>query len=228
VTKQQRQLVILAAVILALLAVYFLANKKSSKQETPGPQTSQAPGASFHGIPPEGDGGDPELNKLKNRWSAPESSHNYSVSDIIGFNHDRLDIAAREHRNRWSRDEQSQASQYEGQGVTVEGFLIAAKESGPEACNGHSDVYRDFHIWIGTSPNSGKNESIVVELTPFWEEQYPELTIRRFESLTSSHPKVRVTGWILWDEEHADEVGKSRGSQWEVHPVTKFEEIAGN
>ena len=224
-TKQQRQLATLAAIILALLAIYFLANRKSSKQEASQPQTAQAPGATFHGIPPEGDGGDPDLNKLKNRWTAPQTTRAYSVNDIMSFAHDKLDNAGRERRDRWSRAALAQASEYESQGVTVEGYLIAAKESGPESCNGHSEVYRDFHIWIGSSPNSAKSESIIVEMTPFWKEQYPEWTLRRLESLTSSHPKVKVTGWILWDEEHADEVGKSRGSQWEVHPVTKFEEI---
>ena len=222
--KQQRQLAILAAILLALLAVYFLANRKSAKQETTTSQTIQTPGATFHGIPPEGDGGDPDLNKLKNRWTAPQTTHAYSVEDIISFPHDAIDNEGREHRERWNNSAASQAGKFESQGVTVEGYLIAAKESGQEACNGHSETYRDFHIWIGSSANAAKSESIIVELTPFWQEQFPEWTIRRLESRVSSHPKVRVTGWILWDEEHADEVGKSRGSEWEVHPVTKFEE----
>ncbi|HYM21277.1 MAG TPA: hypothetical protein VEW28_09805 [Candidatus Kapabacteria bacterium] len=231
--KQKSQLIILSAAIALLVILYIVANRNTSQQGTlsqPSPQsgTNESAAGTFHGIPPEGDGGDAMLNKLKNRWSAPVSATPMSVDEIIGFTHNDLDNAGRGHRGEWSDDALAQASGKEKLGVTVEGYLIAAKESGPESCNGHSDIYRDFHIWIGSSPDAAKSESIIVEMTPFWKEQYPEWTLRRLESEVSSHPKMRVTGWMLWDEEHPDEVGRSRGSQWEVHPVTKFEEIGGN
>ena len=41
--------------------------------------------------------------------------------------------------------------------------------------------------------------------------------------LAKKGARVRVTGWMLWDEEHGSEVGKSRGTLWEIHPVHKIE-----
>ena len=35
--------------------------------------------------------------------------------------------------------------------------------------------------------------------------------------------KVRITGWLMYDFEHPPQVGKTRGTLWEVHPVMKIE-----
>jgi hypothetical protein len=32
-----------------------------------------------------------------------------------------------------------------------------------------------------------------------------------------------LIGWILWDEEHGDQVGKSRGTLGEIHPIHRIE-----
>jgi len=34
---------------------------------------------------------------------------------------------------------------------------------------------------------------------------------------------VRVSGWLLLDQEHPDQVGRTRGTIWEVHPIMRFE-----
>jgi hypothetical protein len=115
----------------------------------------------------------------------------------------------------------------ESRGMRVTGYLIAAKESGPESCNGYIDSLRDYHIWIGDSSTAGKASSLVVEVTPRWKAIHPEWRLQYFNALARQHAKVRVTGWLMWDEEHANEIDHSRASCWEVHPITKFEVWSG-
>ena len=151
-----------------------------------------------------------------------------TVSAIIALPHDELSAVGRKDRNNWTSAATAQAAANENRGVQVTGYLAATRESGSESCNGKSDVYHDFHLWITESPGVDKRNGIVVEAIPFWKEQFPAWQLKTFEKLVSEHAKVRVSGWILWDEEHGDEVGKSRGSLWEVHPITKFEVLSGD
>jgi hypothetical protein len=32
-----------------------------------------------------------------------------------------------------------------------------------------------------------------------------------------------MTGWLTFDQEHNEQVGKTRGTLWEVHPVTRVQ-----
>src|SRR5438093_809682 len=83
-------------------------------------------------------------------------------------------------------------------------------ESGPESCNGYSDSDRDYHLWITDGKEDSKAEGIVVEITPRWKVAHPEWRLRFLQALAQQRSRVRVTGWILWDEEHGNEVEHSR------------------
>ena len=221
--SRSNTILIVVAVVAVIGIIIFLARHKGTN---PTPQTQNSVGTApkdFHGIPPEGIGGDPDLNKEKNRWVAPASYTDMSVAEIIAINHDELSAVGKAMRSRWTSAAVDEATTDENKAVRVTGYIAHAKESGSEACNGKSDVYHDFHIWITPSPNDDKNQGIIVEATPFWKEQFPDWQLHTFEKLANEHAKVRVSGWLLWDEEHGDEVGKSRGSLWEIHPFTKFE-----
>ncbi len=175
------------------------------------------------GVGIEGTGGDPQLNREKNRYDAPKHYADLHVSDMLAIPCAELEEAGRKKREYWSYDERNYVAQEEAQGVRVTGYLIAAKESGPESCNGYSDSLRDFHIWIAQNPTDWKPDALIVEMTPRWKSVHPEWQLRTLEGLAHDHAEVRVSGWLMWDEEHPEEVGKSRGTQWEVHPVTNFE-----
>ncbi len=219
--------IIVALIILVLgFGIYVALHRSGANKTRPVPVLGHAPD-DFHGIPPEGIGGDADLNREKNRWAAPAQVSEMSVAQIIAFPHDELSAMGKESRSRWPQAAMDQASAYEDRGVQVTGYLAHAKESGAEACNGKSDIYHDFHIWLTESPGEDKRNGIVVEAIPYWKEQFPSWQLSTFEQLASENAKVRVSGWILWDEEHGDEVGKSRGSLWEVHPITKFEVLSG-
>ena len=220
--------ILIAAVFAAGICIgSYIAFHKSNTASTESSQVTGFAPKDFHGIPPEGIGGDPNLNREKNRWAAPAQVTEISVAQIIALPHDELSAMGKESRNRWSSAATEQASANENRGVQVVGYLSHAKESGSEACNGKSDIYHDFHIWITQSPGEDKRNGIIVEAIPYWKEQFPSWQLDAFEKLASENAKVRVSGWLLWDEEHGDEVGKSRGSLWEIHPVTKFEISSG-
>lgn len=216
--------------VAAALAVAFLVacSRSSDKKEIVVAPVHDTSTTAFHGIPREGSGGDPGLNRQKNRWTEPAAYREATVAEIVAFSHDRLDDAGRKQRAHWSDAAAMQVVQYEQLGVRVEGILVAAKQSGVESCNGGNDLYRDDHLWLGTAPSDAKRDAIVVEVTPFWNERHPEWSVKTLVNLARRHARIRVSGWILWDQEHADEVGKSRGSQWEVHPITRIEVADGN
>jgi hypothetical protein len=35
--------------------------------------------------------------------------------------------------------------------------------------------------------------------------------------------QVRIGGWLVLAQEHPEQVGKTRGSLWEIHPITRIE-----
>jgi len=224
-SKNNNKIIVLSILVVAAFVIYIAVRKNGSLQrsERSSPHVIGVAPKDFHGITPEGIGGDPELNRQKNRWSAPAKVEDLTISQVIALPHDALDMMSNEKRSRWNDNALDQAAKSEDRGVQVIGYLAQVREEGPEACNGKSDIYHDFHLWITESPYQNKNTGIVVEAIPFWKEQHSAWRFETFEKLAFEHTRVRVTGWILWDQEHGDEVGRSRGSCWEVHPITKFE-----
>jgi hypothetical protein len=35
--------------------------------------------------------------------------------------------------------------------------------------------------------------------------------------------RLRISGWLMLDTEHPDQLGKTRVTLWGIHPVTKIE-----
>ncbi len=51
-----------------------------------------------------------------------------------------------------------------------------------------------------------------------------------FRRLIRAKERVRVIGWLTWDQEHAAHLGKYRRTLWEVHPIHQIKcgaEISG-
>jgi hypothetical protein len=107
----------------------------------------------------------------------------------------------------------------------VEAYLIRVAKEGPESPNCHatadSDV--DYHQWIVANPTDDRPKAVVVEVTPRLRAKHPGWTLANFQKLAQSKARVRVTGWVMLDPEHPDQVGKTRGTIWEIHPVTRVE-----
>jgi len=152
------------------------------------------------------------LNENKNRTEFPTQIQEASVADM-------LQMAGEPHD--WDKS-------IEAGGVTLEGFLLGFKHEGVESPNCYDETRRDFHMWVGAEKPSTNAEaksmraaSVVVEPTPFTQDQHPRWSEDGFMHLIGRH--VRVTGWFMFDPEHPDQIGHTRGTLWEVHPVMKIE-----
>lgn len=229
--------IILIVVVLLLLAglVFFL-----NRSQNPPASTSQQGGGTptgavvtldsitkpklivqpFKGCPTSGDGGDPVLNSLKNRID----ENNWQPTTVQELLTLQWPHSIEQHpRSSWSPFDKAEIARYEGVPVEVEGYLVSAKRQGPESCNCHSTVYKDFHIWMTDDPNKSRAEGIVVEITPRVNAFHPGWTNAALQQLVKSKAKVRVSGWLMMDPEHPDQIGKTRGTIWEIHPIMEIE-----
>ncbi len=176
--------------------------------------------SAYADCPAEGDGGDPVLNAAKNRTDKPATPAAMDVEQIR-----RLPtVHTRSPRARWSTAQRRLVLDMEGRGVVVVGYLAGVKEEGPESANCHGDG-RDFHLYLTAGPRDDKAASIIIEITP--RQHAPAWTLAALRRLVKQHTEVRVTGWLLYDQEHGSEVGKSRGTVWELHPITGIEVLDG-
>lgn len=178
----------------------------------------------FQGCPPSGDGGDPALNTLKNRIDEGQWQPT-TVAALLAL--DWPKSIEYQSRARWSTSDAEQIAQHEGTPVQVEGYLVSAKKMSPETCNCHSVAYVDFHVWMVDDPNKDRDQSVVVEVSPRVRSYHNEWTLKRIQDAASRHDKVRISGWLLMDPEHPDQIGKTRGTIWEIHPIMQIETMSG-
>ena len=74
----------------------------------------------------------------------------------------------------------------------------------------------------------GEKTSIVVETTPRLRKKHPGWTLTKIREWEDADTPVRVTGWLLFDPEHTNHIGRYRSTLWEVHPITKIEVLDEN
>lgn len=128
----------------------------------------------------------------------------------------------------WSSGDTAEVARYEGIPVQVEGWLAGAKKQGPESCNCHAADDVDNHLWIVDSPGKDRSQSVVAEITPRVRASHPGWALSRVQTLVDGRTKVRISGWLLMDQEHPDQIGKTRGTIWEIHPIIAFEVQRGS
>ena len=99
------------------------------------------------------------------------------------------------------------------------------KAGGPEAtnCHGADASFRDWHLWLAPTPGKDRRRSIVVETTPAVRANHPTWSLNAIHKLVRDSTLVRVSGWLMLDPEHPEQLGKTRGTLWEIHPVMKIE-----
>lgn len=103
----------------------------------------------------------------------------------------------------------------------LKGVLFTYKHEGPESCNCHSKTRRDFHIWITEPGARNRRNAVIVELSPPEQDLHPDVAA----SLPALKGRiVCATGWLFFDPEHPSQLGKTRWTLWEVHPVTDIRE----
>ena len=223
--------VLLVALVIVLVEVVLRANNRGAVvhvvggtvtpgRDNPPRQAPVSPG--FQGCPGDGDGGDRELNRLKNRvdsavWKPIPFSSVLALSWPAG--------TVKRARPEWGEVDSMTVAVNEGEPIAVEGYFVAAKQEGPEAtnCHGADATFRDWHVWLSATPGKDHRRSIVVETTPAVRAGHAEWTLAGIRRLIRDSSFVRVSGWLLLDQEHPEQLAKTRGTLWEIHPVLRIE-----
>jgi hypothetical protein len=112
--------------------------------------------------------------------------------------------------------------------VQTEGYLLHVRQESPESPNCHPAEDFDFHTWLAAAahrrpgdPERGDRVHPRVRARHLtWTVQAPELLARH---KTGAYRRLDHAG-----SKHPDEVGKSRGTIWEIHPVMQVETQQGN
>jgi len=70
----------------------------------------------------------------------------------------------------------------------------------------------DFHLWLAARGDLSKDDAIVMEATPRWRGANPSWSQKTVSSLKTKRARVRITGWLLYDQEDLNEIGNSRAT----------------
>jgi hypothetical protein len=216
---------------------------------------------------PEGSARTPdgqERNRQKNRASIDLTRAKISAFDTAGLlahvtEYDRQ-IQAK-HRRDMKPEEKAQLESWEKEIVSLTGWVVFAYQGLPETTNCKSDQFLDWHLEVFAQPADhppkvGDPTPIICEITPRTEGLlfrggvriqnlvgFLRLPDNSVQPAAAKAHKVRVTGYLMWDDEHggANDVGTTvqrfspkgwhnpwRSSAWEIHPVVKVEELETN
>jgi hypothetical protein len=183
------------------------------------------------------DHNDPELNKAKNRI---DDADRYFTVDFVEIKDLARPSGVRKtKRSNWTPETRDAVANSEGTPIRLEGFLALTKrgtklfgaiaEKG-ELCNCQmtEPEHIDFHLWLVAMVGNKKPKSVVVEMTPRVRKDHPDWTIKRLTDIGTRRLRVRVSGWLMIDQEHPDQIGIHRANLWEIHPIMKFEFKEGN
>ncbi len=73
------------------------------------------------------------------------------------------------------------------------------------------------------NPNDDRSKAIVVEITPRVRANHPNWRTDLLGQIVKKDQRVRISGWLMLDPEHPDQIGKTRATIWEIHPVMQIE-----
>ena len=172
----------------------------------------------YNGCPPQGDGGDTALNLRKNRidtgrWQAA------TLASLVALPWPRAVEKAR--RADWSPEDLTTVQKQEGRPVVVEGYFLMLRHEGPESTNCHDADARDYHTWVGASASESRAHSLIAEITPRVAALNPGWGSEK-DILRLAGQHVHLSGWVMFDQEHPEQVGKTRATLWEIHPITRI------
>src|SRR5207244_678793 len=80
----------------------------------------------------------------------------------------------------------------------------------------------DWHMYLTKGPRQPINTAIIVETTPRVRPNH-KWTTQMVAAYVNQMKQLRISGWLMYDFQHLDVVGRDRGTVWEVHPITKIE-----
>jgi hypothetical protein len=187
------------------------------------PDKPKPTSSTFNGCGPDGTGGDTLLSRLKNRDDMAGRWFPVAFETILDLPWPKS--VERKLRLGWRDSAKKEVQRHEGTPVVVEGYLALARLEGPEACNCRSKdkAMRDIHMWLTADPGPDRSEAVIVEVTPRIRAKHAGWTPDRIIQLATKEPHVRISGWLLLDQEHPEQFEQTRGTLWEIHPVMEIE-----
>lgn len=173
----------------------------------------------FRGCPAAGDGGDRNLNLRENRidsgrWQA------VALARLLGLTWPRG--IERKPRSLWSAPDAARVAREEGRPISTEGYLLAVLRVPATAANCHDPAQAGYQAWLTVSSRVGKAHALVVVFTARVMARNPNLNAEQAIPALAGR-RVRVAGWLLLDQEHPDQLGKTRATLWEVHPAMQIQ-----
>ncbi|MBV8811302.1 MAG: hypothetical protein JO033_21750 [Acidobacteriaceae bacterium] len=127
----------------------------------------------------------------------------------------------------------------EGKLVSLQGYVLSAKQEGAESVNCQNTVpdkpaYHDIHIeLVDKASETDECAGIVAEMIPH--HRPANWRVDNVQQLAKSHTEVRVTGQLFFDSSHfpcknGQAVGENpkRISLWEIHPIYKIDVCSGD
>ena len=165
-----------------------------------------------------------ETNRRKNRVDVPSSYHAVSFSAFFAL----PDLHVPKDRATWQDSDREEIAKFEGVPISLTGYLVAIKpqDSGSgETTNCKWTKYKetDWHMALVEDAGQGERLSVVVETTPRIRVKHQKWTETNLDPWLDEDTPVRISGWVLFDPEHRNHMGKYRKSMWEIHPITKIE-----
>ena len=179
--------------------------------------------SAFDGCGPSGSQPDYVLNRRKNRVDTAATYIPISWQTLA-----RLPFPRRvgyRFRNQWTSGETKEIARFEGAAIEVEGYITDLKLETPEPPNCYSTdpAERDYHLWLTEAPHQGKRESVVVEITPRIRVTHTGWSEPRLRALIEMQARVRLRGWLMFDQMHPESMPWTRFTLWEMHPIVQID-----
>lgn len=186
------------------------------------PDKPQPRQITFADCPPEGIGGDSELNLLKNR---------IDTGNYLPVSFDTLTTLTwpknveQLNTKDWSPSGRAFIAQYAGIPIIVEGYFGSAREAAPESanCNHTNSSNKDWNIFFTKNARDDLSQAVMISITPRVRASHNWTLDLLRSTIINDHLLVRVSGWLLFNPEHPEAVGKTRATLWEIHPVMQIE-----
>jgi hypothetical protein len=186
------------------------------------PEKPPASPEGFNGCPPEGEGGDADLNLLQNRVDKGAYIP-VSLDSILALTWPRS--AEQNAFSSWSPSGRAFISQYLGMPVVVEGYIDALREgvADPANCNRADERNQLWRLSIIQEPKARRSQAVIAISTPqtrlghTWTAEF----IRDF--LIEGRVPVRVSGWLYFNPDSPQEIGRTRATLWEITPLMQIE-----
>jgi hypothetical protein len=202
-----------------------------------------------------------ERNGMKNRWPVNLSLYQIEPLDTAGFLKKIREYDGQlqsQRRGDLTAAQKDELDRYENQVVSLTAWLVLAYTGPPETTNCASANFHDWHLELFENPSDhapreGDPTPIICEITPRTEAaiyhdgarvqslagffRLPDVS---YHATGHKACKVRVTGYLMWDDDHNDtaDVGSTvqwfssngfhhpwRSTAWEIHPVMKLEVV---